>query len=308
MLLTETEAGCLLALRSNPGPKTRIAIAAGYDLKTTLRLLAKLAQYDLAERDAGGMWRATPQGIDVRIEIGPDPARRDRRKPGPAARRLLEALDKPMLAAELAARLKVTHQRIRQLAISLHAHGLVRFGDQGAGMRLIARQDDPTVLLSKDESRLLSAVPDAYPTSMSKMRSAARLTTVRARGAVSRLLALGLIDEVAGPVDEELYGITETGLAHPQRLAVTKQAELPHLPVKSERVLAVLANISDRGETRIRDVAQTLGLPRASANALFQYLKRRSLVRKSAQGLNAPYVLTEDGQRVLAELTRRGAS
>jgi DNA-binding IclR family transcriptional regulator len=306
--LTESEAACLQALRNNPGPKTRLAVAAKLDLKNTSRALERLARLGLIERDERKRWHVSQHGQDICFETIPDRKRRNSKDPGASARRLLKALDSPMHVADLAERLDLTRQRVHQLAVKLHAFGLVRFSDQGRRFSLIARKDDPTELLSKDEERILSAVSVEYPTSTSRIRSAARLTTERARDALMRLLALGLVEEETGPGGEKLYGLTETGLAHPQRNKFTTGAEPPRLPVKSDRVLAVLSYISDEGQVRIKDVAQALRLPGGSTNALFQYLKRRSLVRKSAQELNAPYELTEKGRQVLAELRRRGAA
>ncbi len=306
--LTESEGMCLRVLRNYPASKSKTAVAAKLDLKSTAVALKSLEALGLIERDETKSWRVTQRGAEIVFETNPARKRRSREKLGPGARRLLNALDSPMHAADLAKRLDITKQRVHQLAVSLHALGLVRFGDHGTRFSLIARKDDPTELLSKDEERLLSAVSGDYPTSSNKMRSAVRFTAARARDALVRLIALGLIEEVTGPCGEVLFGITQAGRAHPQRNELIRRAEPPHLPVNSDRVIAVLSSISDDGQARIRDVAQTLQLPRATANALFQYLKRRSLVRKCAKKFNAPYELTAEGCRVLAELTQRRAA
>jgi predicted transcriptional regulator len=70
----------------------------------------------------------------------------------------------------------------------------------------------------------------------------------------------------------------------------------------------VLSAISDSGALRIKDVTETLQIPRKSINALMQYLKRKHLVEKTSRDLHAPYSLTEMGHVALAEMTRRQAA
>ena len=77
------------------------------------------------------------------------------------------------------------------------------------------------------------------------------------------------------------------------------------MPVRSDRVCAVLALVAERRQVRIADVSDALGVGKQSINALFQYLKRKALVAQEAHG--APYVLTEHGREVLAEMQRRRA-
>jgi hypothetical protein len=84
------------------------------------------------------------------------------------------------------------------------------------------------------------------------------------------------------------------------------QADPPTLPVRSDRVCAVLALLAERGHGRSADVSEALGVGRQSINALFQYLKRKALVGQDGRG--APYVLTPRGQEVLAEMRRRRAA
>ncbi len=308
VVLTEPQAACLKALKNNAGSKTQIAIAAKLNLKTTSNALERLERLRLIERDGVSGWRVSQHGRKTSYAANPNRKQRSGKKPGPGAQRFLIALDRPIYAAELAKRLSITRQRVHQLAVELHALGFVRFGDRGSGFTLIARENDPTELLSRDEEQILSTVSDAFPTSAIKIRSAARLAEERANAALVRLLVLGLIEEVTGPTSERLYGITAAGLTHPQYNVSARRAELPKLPVKSDRVLAVLLSISDFGKVRIKDVAQTLQLPFASINALFQYLKRRSLVRKCGPEFDAPYELTAEGRQVLVEFTRRQAA
>jgi predicted transcriptional regulator len=136
---------------------------------------------------------------------------------------------------------------------------------------------------------------------------AANLPEELAAGATRRLVVAGLIEETSGPRGEWLYQITASGLAHPQYARSLRCAAPPRLPVESERVLTVLLHISTAGQLRIRDLSGMLGIPLTSINALFQYLKRKSLVQKQGRSLQAPYMLTDLGNRALAEMIRRRA-
>jgi predicted transcriptional regulator len=85
-------------------------------------------------------------------------------------------------------------------------------------------------------------------------------------------------------------------------------AQRCRLPVESDRVRKVLSTILDSGALRIRDVTDTLRIPRQSINALMQYLKRKHLVEKIGSEFEAPYSLTDKGRAALAEMTRRLAA
>src|SRR5207244_5141002 len=98
-----------------------------------------------------------------------------------------------------------------------------------------------------------------------------------------------LVEAFEGFQGSLLYRITGAGLQHPQRNEFTRRAQAPRLPVQSDRVRQVLSTILDSRALRIKDVAQELGIPQQSTNALMQYLKRRNLVWKTGQELEAPY-------------------
>jgi len=119
ILLTESQAACLEALRDDRESKSNIAIAARLDLKKTAAALEALRKLRLVERVGARRLRATRRGISCSFEIIPDQRRRSSEKLGPAARRLLKTLDQPMRANELAERLGITSQRVHQLAVRL---------------------------------------------------------------------------------------------------------------------------------------------------------------------------------------------
>lgn len=308
IVLTESQAACLEALRDGNVSKTNIAIAANLDLRKTAAALQALEEFGLVDRRDVRRWRATRRGLSCSFKIIPDRRRRGSEKLGPAAERLLKALDHPMRANELAERLGISSQRVHQLAVKLHARGYVRFGDHNSRFDIIARRQDPIALLSRAEERVFSVFPCEYATSAAKIRSAARIYGQQAKSILARLLAAGLIKELSGQSGVTLYGITTAGLDHPQYNYSDRQAEPPSLPVRSDRVLSVLSSISDRGQARIKDIGQALKIPRQSTNALFQYLKRKSLVRKIGEGQHAPYTLTDQGHEALVEMTRRRAA
>jgi predicted transcriptional regulator len=163
-------------------------------------------------------------------------------------------------------------------------------------------------LLSREEERVLSAVPREHATDATKIRLAARVPEREARQVLERLLVRGFVEASDGSMGTRVYRITDAGLRHPQYARSGSLAPAPRLPVESERVHKVLSAIFDSGELRIIDVTNMLGLPRQSMNALMQYLKRKQLVRKNGRVLRSPYTLTSEGLATLAEMTRRHAA
>jgi DNA-binding IclR family transcriptional regulator len=178
--LTESQAACLVALRHHKDSKTAIAIQAELDLKKTATALGKLEELGLARRGEMNRWCATGRGRSCRFKIVQDRIRRSSALPGPGARRLLESLDRPMPGRELANRLGITLQRVHQLVVKLHAQRLVKFGDRERILQIVSRISDKTALLSRDQERVLSAIPDAYATNATKIRLAVSLEALPA--------------------------------------------------------------------------------------------------------------------------------
>ena len=101
----------------------------------------------------------------------------------------------------------------------------------------------------------------------------------------------------------------ERGELARQRKAKTETVVKPPRPaIQSERVFGVLSNISSTGAMRIKDISNSLRLPRQSTNALLQYLKRKDLVRKTEESLGAPFAITSSGRVLLAELEQHRAA
>jgi Mn-dependent DtxR family transcriptional regulator len=213
-----------------------------------------------------------------------------------------------MRAREIAEKLGVTDQRVRQLVIKLHAQGYVSFGDPVNAFWIVMRAGDKTRLLSRDEERVLSAIPLEYVTDATKIRLAARIPENKVQKILKSLIVRRFVEASEGLRGNKVYRITAAGLKHPQRARSARRAQEPRLTVESDRVRRVLSAISDSGALRIKDVTETLQIPHQSINALMQYLKRKQLVEKIGRDLLAPYSLTEMGHVALAEMTRRHAA
>jgi DNA-binding IclR family transcriptional regulator len=306
--LTKSQAACLIALRHCKDAKTEIAIEAKLDLIKTTTALRALARLGLAKQDRTKRWRATAHGKTCRYETVPDRVRRNSGLPGPGGRRLLELLARSMRGSEIAEKLGVTHQRVRQLVIKLHAQGYLSFGDQENAFWMVMRAGDKTLLLSRDEERVLSVIPREYATDATKIRLAARMPEGTAEQILERLIVNGFVEAFEGLRGNRVFRITAAGLTHPQRAQSAARAGEPRLPVESDRVRKVLSAISGSGVLRIREVTDVLRVPRQSINALMQYLKRKHLVKKTGHEFNAPYSLTAAGYAALAEMTRRQAA
>jgi Mn-dependent DtxR family transcriptional regulator len=304
-VLTAAQAACIEALRQGAASHNQIAVAAGLTRYKAWSALLSLASLHLIEHASGNRWQLTRRGKTGRFRTVSDRSGGGAGKLGRAARQALRALDRPMSAVELAARLDVSRRRATELIGDLHAAGRIRLGEPRYRLRMVARVDDHTPLLSGQEQRALAAVPAAYATTADRIEAAARLGEGQSVGVLRRLLQLGLIATEAAPGGVAAYRVTEAGAAHPQYRRSAGQAAPPALPVRSERVCAVLALLAERDRLQIIEVRDMLGLPHRSINALFQYLKRKALVQKDGEEPRSPYVLTPHGREVLAELQRR---
>jgi DNA-binding MarR family transcriptional regulator len=307
-LLTQSQAACLIALRHGNETQPRIAMEAKLTLAKTAAALRTLARLGIAKRSPTKRWHATGDGKSCRFETVPDRQRRNIGLPGPAGRRLLELLNRPMRGREIVEKLGMTHQGVRQLLIKLSAQGHVRFADPEAPFWIVANAGDKTSLLSRDEERVLSAIPRDYATDATKIRLASHVPESKVHQILERLLVRRFIEVSDGPWEKRIYRITSAGLKHPQCAQSARRAQALRLPVESDRIRDVMSVILDSGELRIRDVTNALNLPPKSMNALMQYLKRRGLVKKSDRAYNSPYSLTAEGLAALAEMTRRQAA
>ncbi len=281
VVLTKSQAACLIALRNGKVAKPEIAILAKLDLSKTAAALRALAQLGLVKQRQGKRWHTTRRGKACRFKVTPDRPRRNSGVLGSGGRRLLNLLDRPMRGNEIVEKLGVSHQRVRQLAIKLHAQGYVTFGDEENPFWMIRRADDLTPLLSRDEEHVLSTIPREYVTNVIKIRLAACMPENKVRKILEGLIAGRFVEEFEGLQNNRVYRLTDAGNSHPQRDLSARRAAVPRLPVESDRVRKVLSTILNSGALRIRDVTDALRIPRQSINALMQYLKRKHLVEKT---------------------------
>ena len=305
--LTASQAACLHVLRDGVDSKTKIAIKAKLNLKAATATLKKLERLRLVKQSVRYRWQTTRRGQSCCVEVMPDRRRRlggaatGKLAAGSGAERLLDVLDRPMRSPDLAKRLGISRARVRQLIVMLLARGQLRVVDDEKNLHIVARIDDPTILLSRDEERILSVLPDDCPTSAAKIRAATRVSAEREEAILESLRAKGLIENVDGPRGNTVYRLT----AHPQSKDSLVRAHPPPLTVQSDRVFAVLSHIAEKDEIRIKDVGDALEIPYQSMNSLMQYLKRSGLVGKIDHEFKAPYILTDEGHGILVEMAAR---
>ena len=211
LVLTKSQAACLIALRNGKVSKTEIAIQAKLDLIKTATALGTLARLGLAKQNQAKRWHTTRRGKICRFKIVPDRLRRNSGVPGSGGRRLLKLLDRPMRGNEIVEKLGVSHQRVRQLVIKLHAQGRVTFGDPEIPFWIIRRADDRTPLLSRDEEHVLSAIPREYVTNVTKIRLAARMPENKVQKILKGLIASRFVEEFEGLQGNRVYRLTEAG-------------------------------------------------------------------------------------------------
>ena len=308
LVLTGSQAACLEALRHGKESQPKIAMEAKLALAKTAATLHALAKLGLAKRDRSKRWHATVRGKTCRFETVPDRPRRNSDLLGRGQLRLLELLDRPRRGSEIVEKLGMTHQGVRQLLIKLHAHGHVSFADPENPFWIVMGPGDRSPLLSRDEERVLSAIPREYATDAVKIRLAARVAESKVQHILERLLVRRFVDVSEGLMGTRVYRITNSGLRHPQCAQSACRAQAPRLPVESDRIRNVLSAIFNSGELRIIEVTNRLSMPQQSMNALMQYLKRRRLVNKNGRERQAPYSLTAEGIAALSEMTRRQAA
>jgi Mn-dependent DtxR family transcriptional regulator len=307
--LTVAEAACLNAIRSGAGTQSLIALQAKLTLKEVLSSIAKLAAGGLIIRRERHRWEATPRGkrIVATTVKNPERSRGGKRfgeiRPGTSSDRLLAFLDRPRRGLELASELAVSPQRVHQLVIRLSALGLVRVGDQEHPLHIVCRADDSSLLLRLKEEKVVSALPLGRATTAQKIGITTRMSRDEVIGSIRSLVELGLVVREGTSKHGDLYALTGAGADHWQRRRTGRRADLPPLPVRSERIREVLAYLVREGPTRTRDVGEALDVSPTSINALMQYLKRKGLVRKSDMTLTAPYEVTDHGRKTLDEMS-----
>lgn len=229
--LTVSETACLDAVKDGLDRKTKIAVETKRDLKTVANALERLRRARLIRQTGSRRWRPTKHGQYCAVRVVPAPERRlggkafGRLVAGSAAERLLNALERPMRGVDLVERLGVTRQRVHYLIVRLHAQGRVRLGDRGKILHVVARSDDPSLLLTRDEERILSTLPDEAATTVARLAAEAHMLSARAKNAVDHLYEKGLVEEAGSSRGHTLYRLAAEGRTHFQRRASARCAE-----------------------------------------------------------------------------------
>src|SRR5260370_17835111 len=96
IVLTKSQAACLIALRRRKDSKTEIAIQAKLDLTKTATELGALARSGLARQNQSKRRHTTTSGKACRFKIFPDRLLRNRAPPAPRSLRLLQSSVRPI--------------------------------------------------------------------------------------------------------------------------------------------------------------------------------------------------------------------
>lgn len=314
MELAESEALCLEAIRAGFTGNTAIALETKHDLKAVAKALERLRQGHLIRRHDSAQWRATVLGENCEVQVVPHRALRRRGRPpgeivaGSAGEGLLRLLDRPRRGHELLAQLGISRQRLHQLIVRFHAEGRLRIGDPSCILHMVARNDDPSTLLTRHEELVLSAMAEGVATTIPRLGRLTRIGGRRAGAVAESLAEKGLIAACGEHRSQTLYSPTTEGRNHFQRRNTRRATEPLPLEVRSDRVYSVLACLAERRRMRTRDLRDELDIPSRSMNALMQYLKRKGLVEKSGEAMFAPYQLAQKGRDILEEFNRRRES
>jgi DNA-binding IclR family transcriptional regulator len=305
--LTADAAACLGLIKSGAGKLSGIAIAAKLSGDRALKAIRMLSDLGLAERKGPQrLLTATGRGKRARIAIVKPKALAPRgpkagTRLGGSARRMLEALETPMGARQVAEAIGVTPQRVMQLLLRLVSAGQLRTGDAAAPSFIIALAGDARRLLNRHEARLLSVLPESDPAPLGAVAAASHLARKEADIVLWTLAEAGL----AIAETRDLWRLSEAGARHFQRDVDRRRAAPVRLPVHSDRIMQVLTALKNEGPARAMELAERLAVPRNSMNALMQYLKRRGLVRKTGLSAIAPHAITALGRETLDATRRR---
>lgn len=221
----------------------------------------------------------------------------------PAEQRLLDLLAQPLRAGELAKRLGVSRQRVRQIVLALVAKDQIRVGDPDQPTLIVARRDDPSVLLTYPQERVLSSLTEGKDATGISIGRTRRMEILETQRYLMFLVREKLVSSTEWFGREYRYRLTGAGRSHAQYRTPAKRSKIASLGVKSDRIFQVLTYLLDHGPARTRDIGDSLRIPRISMNALMQYLKRKSLVYKAGAGQTDPFDLTAEGRVVQQAMT-----
>jgi DNA-binding IclR family transcriptional regulator len=226
--LSSAQAACIRAIRSGKVTRTPIAVAAGLSLRGAANVLDALCEQGLIRRDSGGRaWALTEPGLNHPMQqeplAGTDEGSHTAVRIGAMGRRLLELLDRPRCGPDIARELSITPSRVRALVVALMAIGKVRVGDPDRVTLVVARSDDPSVLLTYREARVLSSFP-LDETTPALVAAHCRIPLSTVTPYVCFLTDHRLVRQSGQSGRGAHYQLTESGSAHPQYRAGSKKA------------------------------------------------------------------------------------
>jgi len=173
---------------------------------------------------------------------------------------------------------------------------------------IVARHNDPTVLLPHLAERVLSSLVETQETSASSLAARLRTPLEEILNQLSWLADQGLVRQTGESPKAPHYAMTEGGASHPQYRPDVTKARPVSLPVRSDRVREVLSYLANHGPARIVHLRDALDISHGSINALAQYLKRKGLIRKIDDSREAPFELTTEGLNTQRAMIQRSGA
>ena len=228
-LLTHVQAACLRAIRGGKAARTPIAVAAGLSLRCAADALNALCELGFIRRDPHGRgWALTNLGQSGPMQVPElvpgtnDAPAQNPMRVGVMGRRLLELLNRPRCGREIIAELNISQHRLRALTVALIAMGKVRVGDPDRVTLVVARSDDPSVLLTHHGARVLSAFSLLDETTPSHVAADFRMPISDVMQHVSFLREQGLVRESGQSGRGVHYELTPLGFGSP---AISRRGE-----------------------------------------------------------------------------------
>jgi len=138
---------------------------------------------------------------------------------------LLELLERPTRGRSIANKLGISRQGALRIMHRLRAQGRLKFGNPEDPSWLVMRAEDETPLLTREEERVLSAIPGAHSTNALQIRRRTQVAGDRIETALERLVGSGFVEAVGEFNGAALFRATAAGLRHPQHRCGSRSSE-----------------------------------------------------------------------------------
>jgi hypothetical protein len=216
LVRTKSQAACLVALQHRKGSKAEIAILARLDLlKTAAALRVDAAGTSQTGPDESMAYDCVRENLSFRDRSGSTAAKQRCTRPWrPVPTRSFRSAD---ARARDRGKIRGHPSKGAPACDQAAPQGHVTFGDPETPLWIVMRTGEKTPFLSRDEERVLSAIPPEYATNATKIRRAARMPENRVQQALEHLIASRFFKAFEGFQGNQLYRITAAGLKHPQR-------------------------------------------------------------------------------------------